>query len=50
MDGLLEKCQVVSSLTSHQEPDGCPRDSIGVAGHALVPPAVAEGGVPDLQG
>ena len=38
-----------SSLTLHQEPDGRPRDPVGVAGHALVPPAVTGGDVPDLQ-
>lgn len=38
------------SPTSHQEPDGCPCDPIGVAGHALVPPAICGDDAPDLQG
>lgn len=38
------------SLTSYQEPDGCPRDPVGVAGHALVPPAVTGDDAAELQG
>lgn len=38
------------SLTSHQEPDGRPGDSVGIAGHALVPPAVTGDDATDLQG
>lgn len=38
------------SLTSHQEPDGRPRDPIGIAGYALVPPTVTGDDAADLQG
>lgn len=38
------------SLTSHQEPDGCPRDPVGIAGDALVPPPIARDDGADLQG
>lgn len=37
-------------LTSHQEPDGRPRDPVGVADYALVPPTVTGGDAADLQG
>lgn len=38
------------SLTSHQEPGRCPRDPVGIAGDALVAPAVAGDDGADLQG
>lgn len=36
------------SLTSHQEPDGRPRDPVDIAGYALVPPTVTGDDAADL--